>query len=274
MKSVLCALAAFAFTTGQASADLIFSENFETNLYQLGEGATGDACCAHSINITQDIARAGDGALQAVHNLDDPVVHDGNRAEINFSDAFHLSRHGEYWFGFSTYIPSTWQFETDISNWMTVWQIHASPDLDLGENWRPPALGLYIDRSDWQIAIRSDSSRVSTAESIAEKYKTVPLQLGRWSDWVFHVKWSHGADGFVDVYLDGQQVHQYRGPSYYNDENDPFMKMGVYRASTSAVYSRVVFHDEVKIGDSSSNPNEVSPDLPPAECSATDLRMN
>jgi hypothetical protein len=91
---------------------------------------------------------------------------------------------------------------------------------------------------------------------------------------VFHVKWSHAADGFVDTYLDGQQVHQYRGPSYYNDENDPFMKMGVYRASTSAVYSRVVFHDEVKVGGSSSNLNEVSPDLPPTECSATDQQMD
>jgi hypothetical protein len=270
MKSVLCALAVFSFVCGQASAALVFSENFETNLFQLGEGATGDACCAHSISITQDLSRVGNGALQAVHYLDDPVVHAGNRAEISFEDAFQLSRNGEYWFGFSTYIPSNWQFETRESSWMTVWQIHAYPDLDMGEDWRPPALGLYIDRSDWQIAIRSDSNRISTGESIAEEYKTVPLQRGRWSDWVFHVKWSYAADGFVDAFLDGQQVQQYRGPTYYNDENDPYMKMGVYRASTSAVYSRVIFHDEVKVGDLSSNLEEVSPGLPPTECLATD----
>lgn len=74
--------------------------------------------------------------------------------------------------------------------------------------------------------------------------------------------------------IGGQPVRQYRGPSYYNDENDPFMKMGVYRASTSAVYTRVVFHDEVKTDDSSSNLNEVAPYLPPTECSAPDQRMN
>ena len=39
-----------------------------------------------------------------------------------------------------------------------------------------------------------------------------PLEKGVWHDWILHVRWSYDSDGFVEAWLDGEQVIDYAGP--------------------------------------------------------------
>ena len=53
----------------------------------------------------------------------------------------------------------------------------------------------------------------------------------RYQDFVFHVKWSSGADGILEVYREDTMVYQKFGPNTYNDQQSPFLKLGVYKGA-------------------------------------------
>ena len=173
----------------------------------------------------------------------------------------------EYWYGFSTYFPNTWRPDTQSELFV---QWHAVADKREGETARPPVLAIYIYGEDYYIKKRWDSKRNSNHLKIPHKKLwggPITPDLGRWTDWVFHLKWSFGNDGFVKVWKNGKQIVSDNGPNCYNDERGPYFRFGVYKwpwrqspeRARSTVTERTIYFDEIRIGNQTAGYETVSP---------------
>jgi hypothetical protein len=73
-----------------------------------------------------------------------------------------------------------------------------------------------------------------------------------WHDFVIQARWSYKDDGFINIWWNGRQIVQYRGPVGYNESTGPQFKFGLYRDDTVRTY--VAYFNHVKFGTS---PEEV-----------------
>jgi hypothetical protein len=98
-----------------------------------------------------------------------------------------------------------------------------------------------------------------------KKFDLGPVEKGKWNDWVFHINFSYKADGVLEIYKNKVKVLSYYGPNSFNDKVYPYFKIGIYKwgwngwASYSPENKRVLYYDEVRIGNKSANVDEVSP---------------
>lgn len=60
---------------------------------------------------------------------------------------------------------------------------------------------------------------------------TMPELIGRWARVEMFIRWSSGDDGWVDVYLDGEQRMAYKGPTCVRNCQRIFRKYGIYFAN-------------------------------------------
>ena len=76
---------------------------------------------------------------------------------------------------------------------------------------------------------------------------------GRWSDFLVHVKWTSGNNGFFRVYVNGEVEARYdwSGPTKRRGYGDVFFKFGMYTVKvTDEIPARVVYYDDVRKGSS------------------------
>jgi len=77
-------------------------------------------------------------------------------------------------------------------------------------------------------------------------YATIgPIVKDRWYDFVYHVKWSSGADGFMYAWVDGQQKLAHRGATLYAGMGC-YLKLANYHLETGQPAS--IIHDRVVRG--------------------------
>lgn len=69
------------------------------------------------------------------------------------------------------------------------------------------------------------------------------VQFDVWYDFVYHVLWSSGSDGYFQAWLDGKQVLNYAGPTLYLGQSC-YLKLANYHTAlglpVSVIHSRVV----------------------------------
>lgn len=170
----------------------------------------------------------------------------GYRAELH-ELLFYVAPVGsEQWYGFSTYIPSDWP---DLDNRTVISQWHATPDV--GEIWRSPPLAIRYVGGELTVDGRYSAKPIQTEnDGVIVTLYTHPgeLEKGVWHDWIFHVRWDYLEGGFVEAWLDGVQVIDYRGPVGYNDRVGLWFKWGIYRNDHPV--TQVLYHDEYHRGGS------------------------
>src|SRR6185295_13674568 len=69
----------------------------------------------------------------------------------------------------------------------------------------------------------------------------------QWYDFVYHVKWSSGSDGFFFAWVNGVQQMAYHGPTLYTGQGC-YLKLSNYHGATGTAISLV--HDRVVRGKS------------------------
>jgi hypothetical protein len=151
-------------------------------------------------------------------------------------------------------------------------QFHGTPDV--GEAWRWPFMGLEIVENHYELRLRWDSHFITkNAKFDGEEYYSfgnIIADRGKWTDWVFHVNWDYrkNGNGFVKIWKDGILIFDRKGPNCFNDLTGPFLRFGLYRytwknsderISPSNVTTRVIYHDEYRIGNANSSYEEVAP---------------
>lgn len=218
-------------------------KGFETGDFT---GWTRELAGAHSGQVVTGPVRCGDYAARfeiRAGDVQPPVL--GYRAELH-ELLHHVAPIGsESWYGFSTYLPPDWP---DLDNRTVISQFHATPDP--GEVWRSPPLAVRYTAGRLTVTGRTSPERIQDANDgreLALYDHEGPLEKGVWHDWVFHVRWSYESDGFVEAWLDGAPVVDYRGPIGYNDLAGVWFKWGIYRDDHPV--TQVIYHDEYRRGD-------------------------
>lgn len=149
------------------------------------------------------------------------------------------------WYAFSTFLHEPWP-RHEANEVLAQW--HASPDpIIANEHGRGPPLALRVVDNYFRVSYGWDSKFRSTEKHIA-KYTLwyAPLEVGKWIDWIFLVRWSYGADGMVKIWKNGELIVDYDGPNAYNDVRGVYLKLGLYHPRPE----RTVTFDKIFVDDS------------------------
>jgi hypothetical protein len=226
----------------------------------------GEPAARIALRTAGEPVRDGDHSVRFDLRVDDPVVPNtgssGKRAEL----AARLSepRRAERWYGFSVYLKD-WTQDTKAAEIVTQWH-QTGGVCDAGCS---PPLSLLTDNGQWIIS-QNWQKRTSSPEYLFCRTPIGAYQANRWTDWVFHVKWSTGTSGRLEVWRDGRKL-QGLGPiggrtdDYGDRIHGNYIKIGIYKwkwaqqPPASDVTKRVLFHDALRIAGPSGSYAAVAP---------------
>lgn len=188
--------------------------------------------------------------------------------ESNTSKKAHLFAHHapgphvERWWGFSMYLPSD-GMQADAKGEILV-QWHGVPDFDLGEGYRNPIMTIGQRDGNLVTSFKYDERRV-TPDGWRDWDSTTtqlgPTPLDRWIDFVFHVQWGPTGGGFVEVWMDGEQVvDEHDVKIGFNDEFGPYAGFGIYKWPGDSEHERrVIYFDEIRAATGDATFEDVAP---------------
>jgi hypothetical protein len=222
---------------------------------------TKETCRPGSLYISKLVARKGKAAARFEFTKADVLEFKGQvRSELRLGS----EQENERWYGFSNYLPR--DFVADpLAEKIAQW--HEIPDRELGENWRSPPISLGIENDRFYVQILWAAAAVNTNDTKDgnKKVDLGPVEKAKWNDWVFHIRFSYKEDGLLEIWKNKEKVFNYAGPNCYNDLRLPYFKIGIYKwgwkgwAEYSPEDKRVLYYDEVRIGNYKADLQTVSP---------------
>jgi hypothetical protein len=297
---------------GPVSADILYTSDFETNdtvisrdsYPPMSNSGNSPTIVGTEKGITP---RSGSKMMKSYLNRFTSSTNYRTEAAITDSRKFKnmFERGKEYWVGASVYLPQDWNMNyggTKKNGTPTeerhaggiILQFHDRAYLapgggvdrdDRDGSWRD-GLTLVVRHTKQGFKISNGSfgcrkrpaclSNPNIKNEIKILSKTVPMKLGQWNDFVFHVKFSPNSDGFMKVWTNGKLAYNLQGPNYFNEATDeayPFFKMGLYQAQYKFkgwskdvkwnVNERTIYHDNLRIGDANSSFEPTGRNIPP-----------
>lgn len=226
----------------QPAAHLLFVGDFEDGSMKRYSDSELEDTLAKTRIVTSPV-RAGKRALELC--LDRNADHNRKDHRTDFwirgmSNRFRLAE--EYWFGFSTWFTESWKPDAQAELFVQ-W---------IGEGTSSPPLGIYIYGENYRIKKRWANGK--------DDYRNlwsgpVTKDLGKWTDWVFRVRWSHGKDGEIEVWKNGEKIVSDTGPNCGDVQLAPYFKFGIYKwpwnlppeETPSTVTRRILVFDEIRI---------------------------
>ncbi len=156
----------------------------------------------------------------------------------------------ERWYGFSAYVPNDWIDGNE--SWVGIFDVHKAE----GGRIASSPLSLHITRGAWTVNVFH-----GLQDTPAHRYvQSVANDKDKWTDWVFHVKWDarENGGGFVEAWRNGARVVNYKGPIGIPNVGG-YVKIGPQYSPNNPSFPRIIYFDEIKIGDESSSYSEVAP---------------
>jgi len=168
-------------------------------------------------------------------NNDCDREHKSERAEI-YSKYFTL---GEKWYSWSIYIPDGQEKFKPAS--LKMGQFHSK------------LYQKYIQQAHFE---HNDGKYTFNNMVCGGECKSRSIDpIGKWTDILINVKWSHKKSGFYKVWANGKIIYDYSGPTIYEKKNKAYLKIGIYRnqvnllwASGSDGGTTVVYYDNIRTG--------------------------
>ncbi|MFC4900693.1 heparin lyase I family protein [Streptosporangium amethystogenes subsp. fukuiense] len=214
---------------------------------------------SHGATTVTSPVRDGSYAARFQLNKSDPLISNGKRAEISQSNKQPVN--AERWYGFSINLPSSWVHDPSaeiVSQW------HQCDESNCPKG--SPPLALLTDEGHWKIDFRGNIIDLG------------PYATGRWTDWVFHVKWRADDKGVLEVWRDGQPaMPSYTGATHAGGPYSPYFKFGIYKwdwnkeQSQSTTTQRVMFYDALRLGDERAGYQDVNPAGGGTDCGTATL---
>jgi hypothetical protein len=245
---------------GERNTDnLFYTETFENKNLDNDPGLSdfyAEFAVDHSFSLDENIKREGIAAGRFQINNDDPKIWSATRSEL--SQAQSTTR-PEGWYGFSFYFPDTYVSD---SSGEVITQWHDQSDVGEAVDRSPTnAIITADDRMKWMVRWDADAIMDSGTSDGLIYIDLGKIPKNKWIDWVVHIKYSHTNSGILEVWMDGEKViNRQNMPSSYNDVAYPYLKFGLYKWNWGAATStRVMYFDEVRVGNENSNYDEVKP---------------
>jgi hypothetical protein len=271
MRGVVACILLVGITTSNLAiaGAMVFEDDFEQGKvdFQSKFTASGNAPV-----ISTERSRAGRYSMKSYLNRATSPV--SKRTEVSVKAPLtHIG--DELWYGFSIFLPKSF---VPGNVWEIVTQWHGTPNNgneSLGRLNPPLSLATWksdVTRGHWSLFCLWDADRVTSPgvyETDGSKlWDLGPWATDEWTDWVFHIKWSYSSDGIMQVWKNGVQVVNYKGPNTYNDDVGPYLKMGVYKgwgdrnSPIDVVTERTLWHDEIRIAGAGGSYEMVAPPGP------------
>lgn len=197
-----------------------------------------------SFLISPDYARTGNGSLRVLYR--ESWGRWGNekiRSELHAPAGLRLEIGQEYWIRYSVMLRDTSNNSAMIAD--TLWNAHVSQFHCVGAKGTS---GVNMRASKWYVSFGATNWNEATGRYDCEEFEGPAITLGEWVDFIYHVRVSDGADGFVRVWMNATpddsepNVISTWGPNTYADL-DP--KIGVYRERFGAGYDEAEqFYDD------------------------------
>lgn len=229
----------FNFTTEASNSLTTLSYNSFTAYGSLQKYGT------YSINRVNTTARTGSYSTRYELRKTDGLIGYGKRSEaLRYSKSEPVAK-VERWYAASYYLPA--DYVTDAApEIVTQWHT----------NIGSPPLALWTQNGQWRI------TRFGNRQTIVGAYTK-----NKWTDFVFHVKWSTGSDGLVEAWKDGVKVLTITGATLLSGTTyGAYMRTGLYKwpwNPTSSIVSsttqRVLYVDDVRIGNANATYYDVAP---------------
>ncbi len=178
--------------------------------------------------------------------VDQPLVASGKRAEITIIKGATEGMAKEMWYSYAVYFPTVgyeYDREREIIN---QWYQSGSP---------ATSLRTQNDR----ILLESGNST-----SNRKKYDVGAITKDTWNTFVIHFIHSYGSDGLIELWFNGTKKLTIIGGNMYNDIL-PKWKIGLYKSAfksgTSDVTRRIIYFDNVRVGNNLSTYETMKPEL-------------
>jgi len=241
------------------SANVFYTETFENPNLDKNPGLSDfypEFAVDHSFSLDENIKRAENAAGRFEINNDDPKIWSATRSELSQAQS---TAKAEGWYGFSQYFPDSYISDSS-GEVITQWHDQS----DQGETVdRSPSNAIITsdDKFKWMIRWDADAIMNSGTSDGLIYIDLGKIPKNKWVDWVVHIKYSHTNSGILEVWMDGEKVIDRQNmPNAYNDNAYPYLKFGLYKWNWGAATSkRVMYFDEVRIGNSNSSYDEVKP---------------
>ena len=258
-----------------ADSSLLYEGDFES-----GDLATWELVKSNVPEVQAKKVRSGNFALKTTlnfYNGDGASPSLRERAEVRPKTP--ATKVGdEYWYGFSIYLPGSADGADNYvadKFWEKVTQWWAPIDSDV-EKGRNPPLALSTSAKGiggrWYVGGKWSAKAINATDDYDGTFLTDlgPYETGKWTDWVFRVKWSYLNDGILEVWKDGKKViSRVNMPIGFNDQKGPVFKLGLYKgqwehepadgSTLDAVSRRVLYHDQFRMADASGSYATVAP---------------
>ncbi len=226
--------------SARAIGNLIYEENADAGSWD----TYPKQHIATSYGLTASTTQFYNGTKSARFELrdSDPEVQSGTRAEFSYPDATNMHR----WYSYALYIPSA-QFKYDSDD-DVITQFHQG-------GGATPALCVRVKKDRLYLRI------------LGTWYDVGPLLKDAWHTYILHAKHSSGSDGLIEYWIDGQKVFTKSGANAYpvgSTYHMPNMKLGVYKSNwngsgTTETNLRVLYFDDIKIGNENATYNDMIP---------------
>jgi hypothetical protein len=208
-----------------------------------GITATKQTTTVYGITLSKDKHYAGYQSARFELRDTDPMNNSGTRAEITFPTTTNLNR----WYSYALLFDSA-NYKKDASD-EVITQWHQG-------GGKTPAL-----------CLRTKNDRLYLRIMGSIWVDLGLLDKGKWHAYVMHVKHSSGSDGLVEIWRDGVKILSRTGQNMYRvtgDLKNPNLKLGIYKSAwnnsqTTATNKRVLYFDEIKIGNEKATLKEMAP---------------
>jgi hypothetical protein len=175
--------------------------------------------------------------LQVTANPGDACGSNTNDEHILVAKTVSLSPN-EWWMGWSNMLDSSWQGQQD---WEHFGLLMEDVNIVASALWNS---GLYME-------IEGNGTSITVTNNLHynEYVAMNPLQKGQWNDWMWHVVWSTGSSGLLELYQNGQLVYSKYGRATLNpgNSNQAYMvRLGMYRGNQSRT-TQIFYTQGVKI---------------------------
>ncbi|GAA4305160.1 hypothetical protein GCM10023183_19090 [Nibribacter koreensis] len=188
------------------------------------------------------------------------LVKDGKRAEVTVVGPVTSK---ERWYSFAVYFPAEGFAKDTAREIISQWYQRA--DKHLGEKSASPATALRINKDRFILDTGFNANLVSNGITPESKKR---IDLGEvtkdtWHEFVFHFVHSFHEDGLIEVWHNGTKILTHNAGNMYNNAVMPKWKIGLYKAAfksgTSAVAKRVVYFDNIRVGNEQATYQEMAP---------------
>jgi hypothetical protein len=246
--------------------NLLYEETFESfwlfnnNYYSRNVNWSREIATPYGVTFVAPDENTKNIAARFELRKTDPIVAEGKRAELAGKPETKANR----WYGMSINLPA--DYDTD-SIPETIVQWHGTPDTDLGETGTNAPISLQTRNGQYILKVQWATSPVNDHKNIdgSKLFDLGPVDKNKWTNFVFHINYSHQSNGVVYVWRDGIKLVSYEGPNSYNDKSYPYFKFGIYKwgwdndSNNSSVTKRVLYMDNIRIGDENASYEDVVP---------------